>query len=135
MPTSASAWPHQIRQGLSAPSALRSKIEASVVHLAGASIGDVRWTAQRKALLRDSRVAATDHLVGELAGLGKTPKQVPCKYFYDSRGSELFDRICQLDEYYLTRSELAIMDRFASEMGAQIGSGAMLRSSTSPSLP
>ncbi len=55
-----------------------------------------------------------------------TPKQLPCKYFYDSRGSELFDRICQLDEYYLTRSELAIMDRFASEMGAQIGPGAML---------
>ena len=55
-----------------------------------------------------------------------TPKQLPCKYFYDQRGSELFDRICQLDEYYLTRSELVIMDRFASEMGAQIGPGAML---------
>ena len=53
-------------------------------------------------------------------------KQLPCKYFYDARGSELFDRICQLDEYYLTRCELAIMDQFASEMGAQIGPGAML---------
>jgi dimethylhistidine N-methyltransferase len=61
-----------------------------------------------------------------LAGLRMRPKQLPCKYFYDSRGSELFDRICQLDEYYLTRSELVIMDRFASEMGAQIGPGAML---------
>ncbi len=61
-----------------------------------------------------------------LAGLRETPKQLPCKYFYDSRGSALFDRICQLDEYYLTRSELALMDRFASEMGAQIGPGAML---------
>jgi dimethylhistidine N-methyltransferase len=61
-----------------------------------------------------------------LAGLQMTPKQLPCKYFYDQRGSELFDRICQLDEYYLTRSELAIMERFAAEMGAQIGPGAML---------
>ncbi len=61
-----------------------------------------------------------------LAGLRMTPKQLPCKYFYDQRGSELFDQICQLDEYYLTRSELVIMDRFASEMGAQIGPGAML---------
>jgi dimethylhistidine N-methyltransferase len=49
-----------------------------------------------------------------------------CKYFYDRRGSELFDQICQLDEYYLTRAELALMDQFAPEMGAQIGAGAML---------
>jgi dimethylhistidine N-methyltransferase len=49
-----------------------------------------------------------------------------CKYFYDRRGSELFDRICLLDEYYLTRAELAIMDQYAPEMGAQIGAGAML---------
>lgn len=61
-----------------------------------------------------------------LVGLGKTSKQLPCKYFYDACGSALFDRICELDEYYLTRTELAIMDRHASEMGVQIGSGVML---------
>src|SRR3954466_9076148 len=61
-----------------------------------------------------------------LIGLRATPKCLPCKYFYDSRGSELFERICQLDEYYLTRCELAIMDQFAPSMGAQIGPGAML---------
>jgi dimethylhistidine N-methyltransferase len=61
-----------------------------------------------------------------LAGLRAEPKRLPCKYFYDKKGSELFERICELDEYYLTRSELAIMDQFAPEMGAQIGSGAML---------
>src|SRR5580698_4019358 len=61
-----------------------------------------------------------------IAGLRTRPKRLSCKYFYDQRGSKLFDRICQLDEYYLTRSELAIMDRFAPEMGAQIGPGAML---------
>jgi dimethylhistidine N-methyltransferase len=78
-------------------------------------------TTRRRAA-RARRVFQSD----VLAGLGKTSKQLPCKYFYDARGSELFDRICRLDEYYLTRSELAIMDRYASEMGAQIGSGVML---------
>ena len=53
-------------------------------------------------------------------------KELPCKYFYDKRGSELFDRICLLDEYYLTRSELSIMEHLASEMGSQVGPDAML---------
>ena len=61
-----------------------------------------------------------------LAGLRQSPKRLPCKYFYDKRGSELFDQICQLDEYYLTRRELAIMERHAVEMGRQIGRGVML---------
>ncbi|HEX3997436.1 MAG TPA: L-histidine N(alpha)-methyltransferase [Pirellulales bacterium] len=61
-----------------------------------------------------------------VAGLDAPAKELPCKYFYDQRGSALFERICVLDEYYLTRSELAIMHESASEMGEQIGSGAML---------
>ncbi len=61
-----------------------------------------------------------------IAGLRSSQKQLSCKYFYDRRGSQLFDRICQLDEYYLTRAELALMDQFAPEMGAQIGAGVML---------
>ncbi len=61
-----------------------------------------------------------------LAGLRESPKQLACKYFYDKRGSELFDQICQLDEYYLTRCELGIMERHAAEMGQQIGRGVML---------
>ena len=83
-------------------------------------------TATAQTIRRRASRARRVFLSDVLAGLRMTPKQLPCKYFYDSRGSELFDRICQLDEYYLTRSELAIMDRFASEMGAQIGPGAML---------
>jgi dimethylhistidine N-methyltransferase len=74
---------------------------------------------------RESR-ARREFLRDVLLGLRATSKRLPCKYFYDKRGSELFDRICLLDEYYLTRSELAIMDRFAPEMGEQIGAGAML---------
>ena len=39
----------------------------------------------------------------------REPKALPCKYFYDERGSQLFDRICELAEYYPTRTELAIL--------------------------
>ena len=43
------------------------------------------------------------------AGLRLSPKRVPSKYFYDARGSALFERICEQPEYYLTRVELALM--------------------------
>lgn len=61
-----------------------------------------------------------------IAGLRQSPKRLPCKLFYDERGSELFEEICQLDEYYLTRTELSIMDDHAAAMAARIGSSAVL---------
>lgn len=61
-----------------------------------------------------------------IVGLSAEPKRLPCKYFYDQRGSALFDAICHLDEYYLTRTELEIMDRFAPEMAREIGEEATL---------
>src|ERR1700749_787443 len=42
-------------------------------------------------------------------GLSASPKNVPCKYFYDAEGSALFDRICELPEYYPTRTELGLL--------------------------
>lgn len=56
-----------------------------------------------------------------LRGLRQARKQVPCKFFYDQRGSELFDQICQLPEYYPTRTELGIMARHAAHMAAALG--------------
>ena len=44
-----------------------------------------------------------------LDGLTKPFKEIPPKHFYDSRGSELFERICELPEYYPTRTETAIL--------------------------
>lgn len=70
--------------------------------------------------------ARREFLRDVIEGLGASAKELPCKYFYDQRGSTLFERICLLDEYYLTRAELAIMDESALEMGQQIGVGAML---------
>jgi dimethylhistidine N-methyltransferase len=56
-----------------------------------------------------------------LHGLDRPHKALPCKYFYDAIGSALFDEICELDEYYLTRTELQILRAHAPEMGLAIG--------------
>ena len=53
------------------------------------------------------------------AGLMATPKERPPKYFYDDRGSELFDEITRLPEYYPTRAERAILEVVAPEIAAQ----------------
>lgn len=67
-----------------------------------------------------------DFLPDVLDGLTSTPKTLPSKYFYDETGSKLFDQICDLDEYYLTRTELGIMRRHSDEMAETIGAGSML---------
>jgi dimethylhistidine N-methyltransferase len=54
-------------------------------------------------------------------GMGARNKRVPCKYFYDSVGSALFDRICELPEYYQTRTELALLRANAREMASVMG--------------
>jgi L-histidine N-alpha-methyltransferase len=66
-------------------------------------------------------------------GLLRRPlRELPCKYFYDERGSELFERITELPEYYQTRTETAILEAHAAEVVdavrprqlAELGSGA-----------
>jgi len=61
-----------------------------------------------------------------LAGLRAPHKRLPTKLFYDAVGSQLFEQICELPEYYLTRTELAIMHRYAANMAAMIGPRALL---------
>jgi len=53
-----------------------------------------------------------------LAGLARSPKELPAKYFYDETGSALFERICELPEYYLTRAEMQLMERHVHDMAA-----------------
>ena len=50
------------------------------------------------------------------AGLTADPKTLPCRFFYDEAGSELFEQICELPEYYLTRAEREILTRHASNI-------------------
>lgn len=59
-------------------------------------------------------------------GLRRDPKQIPPKYFYDAEGSRLFDRICELEEYFPTRTENDLLYRHSEEVCALVGSGCRL---------
>ncbi|MBN8726786.1 MAG: L-histidine N(alpha)-methyltransferase [Xanthomonadales bacterium] len=59
-------------------------------------------------------------------GLAHRPKRIPSKYFYDARGSALFEDICAQPEYYLTRTELSILARHAPDIAARVGARAMV---------
>ena len=64
--------------------------------------------------VRIDRQPPQDTMAEDLrSGLAREPKEIPPKYFYDARGSELFDRITTLPEYYPTRCERAILNRHA----------------------
>lgn len=59
-------------------------------------------------------------------GLRKPQKTLPCQFFYDAEGSKLFERICELPEYYPTRTELGILESIGPELGERVGSGVRL---------
>ncbi len=59
-----------------------------------------------------------------VTALATRPRSISPKYFYDACGSELFDRICELPEYYPTRTELSILSRHAGEIAAHMGARA-----------
>jgi len=61
-----------------------------------------------------------------ISGLQKPQKELPCKYFYDDQGSRLYERICALDEYYLPRTEIGIMNTYVEEIVELLGSGLLL---------
>jgi L-histidine Nalpha-methyltransferase len=61
-----------------------------------------------------------------LAGLSAFPKTLPPKLFYDEHGSRLFEQITELPEYYLTRTERAIFERYATEIVSQAGNNLTL---------
>ena len=61
-----------------------------------------------------------------IEGLLLSPKRLPCKLFYDEKGSAIFDDICKLDEYYPTRTELKIMEENIAEMSSLLGEGTLL---------
>jgi L-histidine N-alpha-methyltransferase len=83
-----------------------------------------RWTTQpvlETAIRIDSHLDGSDErsLADDvLDGLTRPFKELPPKHFYDARGAELFDRICELPEYYPTRAEHAILTEQAAELAA-----------------
>jgi len=80
----------------------------------------LRYSARHEAAASDS---FADHVVN---GLGDDPKWLSAKYFYDAAGSDLFEQITQLPEYYPTRTELAILSENARAIAASIPLAAAL---------
>lgn len=74
----------------------------------------------------DYHPPADDIRVEVLEGLKKKPKQIPPKYFYDQRGSRLFDAITQLPEYYPTRTELDILENQGRAIAEFLGDNCVL---------
>ncbi|MCE4554675.1 L-histidine N(alpha)-methyltransferase [Roseateles cellulosilyticus] len=71
--------------------------------------------------------AETQQFAADLhAALSRAPKSISPKYFYDETGSRLFERICDLPEYYPTRTELALLRTHAADMASHFGPRAQL---------
>src|SRR5262245_30481537 len=63
-----------------------------------------------------SRKADDDFAAAVLAGLSRTQKSIPCRFFYDARGSDLFEKITRLPEYYPTRVETELLRANGAEI-------------------
>ena len=81
------------------------------------ALGDI----EDRGLDDDARAAFARDVI---AGLSGKVKSLPCKWFYDVRGSELFEEITRLDEYYPTRTELALLQDAGPEIAARLPEGA-----------
>ena len=68
-----------------------------------------------------TRPATSDFFSDVITGLSSDPRTLPCKYFYDERGAALFQKICELPEYYVTRTEIDILDRHRAEIASHLG--------------
>lgn len=81
--------------------------------VSGSTTGDQRFTIRRLS----PRTEVRDEMAADVrAGLTATPKELPPKYFYDGRGSELFEQITRLPEYYPTRAETEILEAHAGDL-------------------
>lgn len=80
--------------------------------------------AQSELRVVDRKPSTDAFMSAVLTGLSKDLKTVPSKFLYDERGSQLFDAICKVDEYYPTRTELAILREHGPAIARRVGEGA-----------
>src|SRR3977135_4702069 len=71
----------------------------------------------------DATSVSSRFLEDVLRGLSARRKTLPSKYFYDAEGSRLFEAICELPEYYLTRTEMALLAGIAPELAGFVADG------------
>jgi L-histidine N-alpha-methyltransferase len=83
-------------------------------------------TATEENLSAEEGGSADEFADAVLAGLARRPRSIPCRFFYDARGSELFEEITKLDEYYPTRTETALLEAHGDDIAALAGPGRIL---------
>lgn len=71
--------------------------------------------------LQDLEPSLDEFRSAVIAGLSRPQKTLPCKFFYDQEGSRLFDEICEQPEYYPTRTECLILERYAGDIAQLLG--------------
>jgi L-histidine N-alpha-methyltransferase len=95
--------------------------------------------ARLKLIAAEERTGGSEFADAVRAGLTASPKRLDCRYFYDERGSQIFEEICALPEYYLTRTEHEILRDRAMEIAevfgarttlVELGSGSAIKTRT-----
>ncbi|MGI9113644.1 MAG: L-histidine N(alpha)-methyltransferase [Chthoniobacterales bacterium] len=79
--------------------------------------------SDQKIAVLDLAPASADFREQVIDGLSRQPRTLPCKFFYDETGSALFGKICELPEYYITRTEMALLRERGSEIARALGPG------------
>jgi dimethylhistidine N-methyltransferase len=83
-------------------------------------------SASNLAFFADLKPPKSDFRADVLEGLARPQKSIEPKYFYDQTGSELFDKITETPEYYITRTELALLDQIGPEIRTVVGSNVVV---------
>jgi L-histidine Nalpha-methyltransferase len=79
-----------------------------------------------ESIVTPAEIIDDDFLAAVLSGLRRRQKAIPPKFFYDVRGSQLFELICETPEYYPTRTEAGILKEFGAEMAELIGLSSLI---------
>ncbi|MBB1287872.1 L-histidine N(alpha)-methyltransferase [Pseudoalteromonas sp. SR43-6] len=70
--------------------------------------------------IKQSNITDTEFLNDVISGLTQQQKTLPCKYFYDDKGAALFEQITSLQEYYVTRTELSILEEYSQSIAQML---------------
>ena len=81
---------------------------------------------KRHAESRPTSLLRAEFADAVLSGFARKPRSLPCRFFYDARGSALFEEITQLEEYYPTRVETALLEAYGAEIAERMGDARVL---------
>ena len=93
---------------------------------AGTDVQGGRAAADTRYTFHDHAPAPDNFREAVLHGLSQPDKSIPFRFLYDATGSRLFEQICRQPEYYITRTELALLEDHAADIARRVGPGAQL---------